>query len=288
MQPYLFAAIPLLCLSIFTQSCKAMEKDLSPHVHTRNSLLSMNCSLISSFSEEKTWKQKSTESTFEEAAAPPKRKRRAIACDTLGKKQEALPINDRLFIEWQKQTDSNEFHAAIERIAKGSNALLLTGDGWFVDSEIDCIISIFSYVTTVVLDNYEITLTQMEQLMRALKDNTSIEKLSLKNTSTGYASAEKISDMLRYNHTIKVLYLSHNHIGPRGVKLICEGIQSNPSSALIELNLRYNRVSLEDTLAVYSPLIKFRPNIVLYSEYSEIDVKTETLPIPEDIPGSKP
>ena len=179
-------------------------------------------------------------------------------------------IGDETLIEWQKQTLSTDFLSAINNVAQGSTTFTLMKGGWFIDSEIDCIISIFPYVNTIILDNYDISFSQMARLTEALKHNDTIVALSLKNTNIGYEGAESLADMLLHNNTLRILYLSHNHIGARGAKLICEGIQNNPDSALMELNLRYNHMNLEETLAVYSPLIELKPYIRLYSEYPEI------------------
>ena len=193
-----------------------------------------------------------------------------------------FPISNELLNQWRNSTASTNFKKALDRIAQGDSVFILTDVGWFIDSEINCMISIFPHITTVALDNYDILPAQMVRLIEALKHNGRVVTLSLKNTNTGYESAGSISDMLQHNDTLKKLYLSHNHIGARGARLICEGIQNNPNSALIELNLRYNQISLKDTLAIYSPLIKLRPGITLYSEYPEICATSATPSAPKE------
>lgn len=82
-------------------------------------------------------------------------------------------------------------------------------------------------------------------LCEALKSNTSLAFLDLRNNCIGPDGGSLIGDMLQHNRALTHIDLSWNEIGPVGVKSLLIGLELN--LVVVELNLNGTR-ALEETL----------------------------------------
>ncbi|MCR5225132.1 MAG: hypothetical protein K6C34_03530 [Alphaproteobacteria bacterium] len=179
-------------------------------------------------------------------------------------------FSDATLCKYLRQTMSSTFRLAILKIAEGDSELKLVDGNWFIPSEISCIIDMFPYLSTVILNNYDIPHMYMSQLANGLKENSTITILSFIKTNTGDESANSLSDMLKHNHTVQALYLNHNNISYVGTNSICEGIEGNPKSALTMLNLRYNQIGTQNASNICERLKKTNPSITLYIQHNAL------------------
>ncbi|CAF0723966.1 unnamed protein product [Adineta steineri] len=57
--------------------------------------------------------------------------------------------------------------------------------------------------------------------------HSNLKTLNLESNGITYEGAQYLAEMLKYNHTITELYLSKNHLGDKGVKLLVDALNNN-------------------------------------------------------------
>ena len=77
-------------------------------------------------------------------------------------------------------------------------------------------------------------------LVRNLYNNTILRSLDLNFSSVRKKGAQELAEMLKYNRTLKVLWIPANSIGDEGVISLAESLKYNKT--LITLNIQFNRV----------------------------------------------
>mmetsp|Transcript_5862 Transcript_5862/g.10003 ORF Transcript_5862/g.10003 Transcript_5862/m.10003 type:complete len:122 (+) Transcript_5862:45-410(+) len=99
----------------------------------------------------------------------------------------------------------------IEKIRSNSTSL---------NSELDCFGLLRRHGCSVTDDRFE-------QLIEALKVNTTLTEIDFGENELGDEGAKYIGDVLKVNTTLKSILLYHNEIGDAGVSYIAEALKLN-------------------------------------------------------------
>lgn len=108
----------------------------------------------------------------------------------------------------------------------------------------------FFYIHELILEKAELPEACFAMLIEFLKNNTSTLKLNLNEVKFGdrrfnAEDMEKLSEVLKENQTLQVLSLATCDLGNAGIIFLAKSINSNNESRLTELNLRTNGVDPE-------------------------------------------
>ncbi|MDF2965794.1 MAG: hypothetical protein K0Q51_1182 [Rickettsiaceae bacterium] len=93
---------------------------------------------------------------------------------------------------------------------------------------------------------------QFKQLIIALKKNTSITSLYLRNNNIGSEGAKELAAVLKENYTITDVNLKNNRIEGEGARDIAEALKENKT--ITKLNLQYNNIGSEGAKAIAGAL----------------------------------
>ena len=94
----------------------------------------------------------------------------------------------------------------------------------------------------------------IEEIIKTLKDNTTITTLDISRNEFGDKGAEHLANMLKLNTTLTTLDINHNRIGVKGARALAEVLKSNKSIALTTLNISNNSIGNNGVTALAEAL----------------------------------
>ncbi|KAK9890412.1 hypothetical protein WA026_010502 [Henosepilachna vigintioctopunctata] len=124
------------------------------------------------------------------------------------------------------------------------------------------VIKINSKITTLRFDGCELKMTPSFYLVDCLKNNTTLQELYLPSSKLYGREAQSLGAFLQVNFHLKVLDISNNFIGDRGLESLAKGlVKQNIPGAGLSVLVIFNNQLTEKSGTVINSIIKCCKNL---------------------------